>query len=211
MIRIQTVFSSSSAPWRLKHYRFVFIVGFLLPNLGQPQTRLILENKEGEKRIVMEEGDKVRVRFQADSILARQYRPWPYRRPNRRISYAQGSILAFTDSSFIIAASRSLLRRLLNKPSDTLSVGLDQVMAIDRTSAFGLVGTTVLSNAVLRGGALVVLTATGNFWIFAGTHAAGFVAAPFTKRYVRSATTPLRKVPRTSAKWSLYLENIELK
>lgn len=157
----------------------------------------------------MKEGDKVQVRFRADSVLALRYRPWPYRRPNRRISYAQGSILCYTDSGFAMVARRNLFQRLLNKPADTLSVGLDQVIAIDRTSSFGLVSTAVLSNVVVRSTALVVLTATGNFWIFAGIHAAGFAVAPLTKRYVRGATTPLREVPRTSAKWVLYLEDME--
>lgn len=188
-------------------FGIVALLWLSLSSSAQAQTRMVLENLEREKRVMIDTGDIVRVQFLADSVLRRSYRPWGYRKKDKRVSYVQAEIIEYTDSSFVMIPRRQFIRRLLVKQSDTISVNLDQVMAINKTSTFKLLGTYLFTQVAARGVGLVVLTATGNFWVFFGFNAASIVLSPFTRKYVRHATIPMRKIPRQLADWKLYLED----
>ena len=173
---------------------------------AQAQTRMVLENPEKEKKIVIDTGDMIRAQFLADSVLHRSYRPRGYRRDDQRVSLVQGTVVGYTADGFTVVRHYRPLRRWFAKQTDTLTVPLDRVMALHKTSTFKLLGTSVLAQGVVRGAAFVTLTATGNFWIFVGLNVTGFVLSPFTRKYVRNATMPLRKLPKKRAQWQLRLE-----
>lgn len=181
------------------------IVLLLIEKSCFSQKQLIIQKNTNGKEIVLDEGDRARIYFRSDTVPALRYRPLLYRKKDQHYAYARGEITEFTENGIKFRPTRRLINRIFNHPVDTLTIGIDQITAMNKYHPAVMTGAFVLSAGVVQAGTVLVVIQTGAFIPIAGAILAGFIARPITSKYVQNMGIPPRKVKKPQ--WKLYFED----
>ena len=187
----------------------LLIIVFLFVSLScfAQQQHLVVEKIENEKKVVIRTGDKARVYFISDTVLRRKYRPRAYKKKDKRVSYAMGKIVRFTDEGFLLKVAQNYPASFFKKNKDTLSIKIDNILAINKYRSGASISTSVFSRLLIRGGVL-----TTSFlidipdYVFFGMNFGSFYLEPYMRRLIQGTVMPLKKVQGDKARWKLYFE-----
>ena len=184
--------------------------GFILALVSSAclaQKHMVLENTAKGKKIVLEEGDRVRVYFQADTVLHKRYRPTGYRNKDKRVSYSDGRITEYTENGFKLKPASKFPRNVFKKNKDTLTIRLEQVIAVNKYSNSVAITISALPRIGLRGAVLVgSLLIDMPVYVFIGANLRTFVVEPYVRKGIQSIAAPLRTIQGEEVKWRLYFE-----